>query len=108
MHSSLFRTALLSLLCAVSFSAVADSASDMADMQKKLNQETLDKPFAVEDVAKIDTYINDAMKKNLQPKQTPPNGWQPGYTCDSYYRGRYSYYGYRDCMYYHRYYGRYW
>lgn len=94
-------------LCSVI--ANADDASDMAAMQKQLNAETMNKPFEVEDAAKVDAYVNDAMKKNLQPKQTAPTGWAPGYTCDSYYHQySYNYYGYRDCMYYHRYYGRYW
>ena len=107
-NTPFLRAILFSLLFIPAPMLFADSASDMAEMQKKLNQETLDKPFAVEDVAKIDTYINDAMKKDLKPKQTPPSGWQPGYTCDSYYTGRYNYYAYRDCQYYHHYYGRYW
>jgi hypothetical protein len=88
--------------------ALADSASDMAEMQRKLNAETMEKPFSVEDTAKIDAYVADAMKRNLQPRQAAPSDWQPGYTCDSYYRYHHSYLGYRDCVYYHRYYGRYW
>jgi hypothetical protein len=116
MHTVLFRsffrgffqTTLFSLLCILAPAVFADSASDMAAMQQKLNQETLDKPFAVEDAEKIDSYINDAMKRDLKPKQTAPNGWLAGNTCDSYYAGRYNYYAYRDCQYYHRYYGRYW
>ena len=89
--------------------AFADADADMAEMQKQLNQETMSSGFHVEDTARIDSYIQDAMKKNLQPKQNPPAGWQPGYTCASYYRRyAYSYNGYRDCLYYHRYYGRYW
>lgn len=31
---------------------------------------------------------------------------RPGYTCNDLWR--YSYYEYRDCVYYHCYYGRYW
>ncbi|MDB6061137.1 MAG: hypothetical protein JWM78_1240 [Verrucomicrobiaceae bacterium] len=109
MNTSILRTALFPLLLISAATSFADTASDRAEMQKKLNQETMDKPFAVEDVAKIDTYIADAMKKNLQPKKVAPNGWQSGYTCDSYYQTyTYNYNGYRDCMYYHRYYGRYW
>ncbi len=89
---------------------LADAKSDMAEMQKQLNQEVMDSEFETEDVAKIDGYIKDAMKKDLKPKTTPPQNWQPGYTCDSYYRRyyRYNYYGYRDCLYHYRYYGRYW
>ena len=84
-------------------------ADDMAEMQKKLNAETMDKPFQVEDATKVDSYIQDAMKKDLKPNPTVPANWGPGYTCDSYYhRYSYNYYGYRDCMYYHHYYGRYW
>lgn len=105
-----FRTALFSFACVAFISSTfADSASEMAEMQKRLNQETQEKPFQVADAAKIDSYIADAMKRNLQPKQTPPDNWQPGYTCDSYYNQYgYNYNGYRDCMYYQHYYGRYW
>lgn len=85
-------------------------AETAAEMQQRLNQEVLNSAFHVEDTAKIDSYIADAMQKKLKPKTTPPPNWQPGYTCDSYYRHYYgyNYYGYRDCLYYHRYYGRYW
>ncbi len=86
--------------------SMADDASDMAKMQRKLNAETMQKPFAVEDAAKIDSYVNEAMKKNLQPRTAPPSYWRPGYTCNSIYGNSWT--DYRDCMYYHRYYGRYW
>jgi len=88
--------------------AFADSAQERAEMQRRLNAETMQKPFAVEDAAKVDAYVADAMKRNLQPRQTAPNEWRPGYTCDSYYHSYRNYLGYRDCVYYHRYYGRYW
>jgi Ni/Co efflux regulator RcnB len=86
--------------------ALADDEDDMAEMQKRLNAEVMQKPFTVEDAAKVDAYVQDAMKKNLKPKQTAPKTWRPGYTCNDLWR--YSYYDYRDCVYYHRYYGRYW
>jgi hypothetical protein len=79
---------------------------NMAEMQKKLNAEVMEKPFTVADQAKVDAYINEAMQKNLKPKQQAPQHWSPGYTCQDLWR--YSYNEYRDCAYYYRYYGRYW
>jgi len=100
----------LACLAAIACNTFADTKSDMAEMQKQLNQETMSSGFQVEDTAKIDSYIQDAMKKNLKPDVKQPENWQPGYTCDSYYRHyyRYNYYGYRNCLYHYRYYGRYW
>lgn len=86
--------------------AIATDEDDMAEMQKRLNAEVMEKPFTVEDAAKVDAYVQDAMKKNLKPKEKPPARWRSGYTCQDLWR--YSYNDYRDCVYYHRYYGRYW
>lgn len=110
MRPRIFFTLLLSTLLTsfLSFSATT-RADEMAEIQKRLNAETMDKPFQVEDAAKVDSYIQDGMKKDLKPNPTAPANWGPGYTCDSYYHHySYNYYGYRDCMYYHHYYGRYW
>lgn len=98
------------LLASLTLPALADQKSDMAGMQRQMNQETMSSGFQAEDTAKIDSYIQDAMKKDLKPTTPAPANWQPGYTCDSYYRHHYAYnyYGYRDCMYRYRYYGRYW
>lgn len=73
-------------------------------MQKKLNAQVLEKPFSVEDVEKIDLYIKDAMKKDIKPREKPPASWRRGYTCEKLH----NYTEYRDCVYYYRYYGRYW
>jgi hypothetical protein len=86
--------------------AFASDEEDMADMQKKLNAEVMQKPFTLEDAARVDAYVREAMKNNLRPIQTPPKDWRPGYTCNDLWR--YSYDEYRDCFYYHRYYGHYW
>jgi hypothetical protein len=77
---------------------------EMAEIQRQLNAEVMAQPFGVEEMAKIDAYIADAMKRNLVPQ--PYKGaqaWQPGMTC-AHLRG---YYGRRDCRYYRRYHGRY-
>ena len=74
------------------------------EMQKKLNQGVMQKEFSVEDTAKIDAYIKDAMKKDLKPQEKPPAGWRPGYTCADLH----NYYEYRNCLYYYRYHGYYW
>ncbi len=89
------------------WSAVAGTDDDdAAALQKRLNEGVMQKPFSVEDSAKIDAYVKESMKKDLKPKLTPPPHWVPGYTCMNLWR--YSYYEYRDCVYYHRYYGHYW
>ncbi len=82
----------------------ASDEEDMAAMQKKLNAEVMEKPFSVEEIGKIDAYVKDAMKKDLKPREKAPANWQAGYTCANLY----NYYDYRDCAYYHHYYGRYW
>lgn len=82
-----------------------DEEDDLAKMQQQLNAQVMQKPFTVEDTAKLDAYIKDAMKKNMKPKEQPPAAWRPGWTCANL---MYSYYQYRNCMYYYRYYGYYW
>jgi len=77
----------------------------MAEMQKKLNAESAALPFLAEQPAKVEAYIEDSLKKKVVPP--PYNGtyWRPGYTCHNLLR--YSWLEYRNCRYYHRYYGRY-
>ena len=86
----------------------ASDEDDMAEMQRQLNKEVLEKPFSVADQAKIDAYVQDAMKKNLQPIENPPANWnwQPGYTCANIYN--YGWHAYSQCAHYHHYYGHYW
>ena len=77
---------------------------EMAEIQRQLNAEVMAQPFGVEEMAKIDSYIEDAMKRNLVPQ--PYKGaqvWAPGMTCAHLH----GYYYRRDCRYYHRYYHRY-
>lgn len=98
---------LLILITPFSCAALAQTAEELAEMQKKLNAQTLERPFSVEDEAKIDAYIKDAMKKELEPEQKQaPSYWRPGYTCADIYS--YGWSAYRNCRYYRRYYGRYW
>lgn len=85
----------------------ADEEADMAAYQARLNAEVMEKPFSVEDEAKIDAYVKSAMEKDLKPDiSSKPANWQPGYTCANVYGV--SWYAYRNCRYYHRYYGHYW
>lgn len=86
----------------------ADDAEDMAEMQRQLNAEVMAQPFDPGDPARVDAYIVEAMKKGIKPVATPPKYWRPGYTCDHIRRHHYSYRAYRNCLYHHRYYGRYW
>jgi hypothetical protein len=88
--------------------ATAGTAEDRERelMQQQLNQQVMAAPFSVEDQARIDAYVKNAMEKDLKPVPNPPPYWRRGYTCDS-IRG-YGWRAYGDCYYYHRYYGRYW
>ncbi len=100
----LFNGVLLGL-CIVNVGIV--SADDMAEMQKRLNQETMAKPFSVPDEGKINKYIEQATKSNVKPAEYKGKHWKRGYTCADLYRYSRSYYDYRNCRYYHHYYGRY-
>ena len=85
----------------------AQTEAELAAMQKQLNAQVMEKPFSVEDEAKIDAYIKSSMEKDLKPEVTKaPSYWKPGYTCADIYS--YGWNSYRNCRYYHRYYGTYW
>ncbi len=88
--------------------ATAGSAEDRERelMQQQLNQQVMAAPFSVEDQARIDAYVKNAMQKDLKPVPNPPPYWRRGYTCDSI--RSYGWRAYGDCYYYYRYYGRYW
>jgi len=81
-------------------------ADERSDLQKRLNEEVLSKPFSVENEANLNAYIEEATKRGTPPKTQPSKYWRNGYTCGD--LRRYSWTDYRDCSYYHRYYGRYW
>jgi len=93
------------LLFIFSQSAFANEEDDLAEMQKQLNAETMNKPFLAEQPEKVDAYIKEAMKKNIKPLEYQGTHWRRGYTCHNLLR--YSWHEYRNCRYYHRYYGRY-
>tara|TARA_Y100001001_G_scaffold113028_1_gene110702 strand:+ start:1505 stop:1864 length:360 start_codon:yes stop_codon:yes gene_type:complete len=79
----------------------------MAEMQRRLNAEVMERPFSVEAEEKIDAYIKNAMAKDLKPEvRKAPDFWRPGYTCRDIYHHGWNYY--RNCRYYRSYYGRYW
>jgi hypothetical protein len=104
---SIFRKkislAALSFLMITSVSALAD---ERTEIQKRLNDQVLDKPFSVESEASLNAYIADATKRGLPPKSEPSKYWRQGYTCND--LRRYSWTDYRDCSYFHHYYGYYW
>ena len=99
---SLFSCALL-FTCSVGWAASDDA--EMEAMQKQLNQQVMEKPFLAEEPEKVDAYIKEAMKKNLKPPVYKGDHWRRGYTCHDMLR--YNWYEYRNCMYYHSYYGYY-
>jgi len=82
------------------------NAGDKASMQDRLNDEVLDQGFDVKGEAELNSYIEEATRKGLEPKVKPSSHWRRGYTCND--LRRYSWSEYRDCVYYHRYHGRYW
>lgn len=84
-----------------------DSFADQrSEMQKRLNEQVMEKPFSVENEANLNAYIEEATKRGTPPRSEPSKYWRRGYTCGD--LRRYSWYDYRDCSYYHRYYGYYW
>ena len=85
----------------------ADSEEDeMAAMQRQLNSEVMAQGFDPGDQVKLDAYMAEALKKDIKPAGNRPSYWRPGYTCNNIYS--YGYRTWRNCNYYHRYYGRYW
>jgi hypothetical protein len=82
-----------------------DSGDQTSERQKQLNEAVLLQPFSVEEQAKLEAYLQDALKRKIVPGEYTGTHWRRGYTCRD--LRPYSYYEYRDCMYYYRYYGRY-
>ena len=80
-------------------------AQTAAEMQRQLNQQTLDRNFDVKSEAELNSYIDAATKRGEVPKPYQGTNWRPGYTCAD--LRPYGWREYRDCMYYYRYYGRY-
>lgn len=99
---------LAGVLAALHGPAQGGNADDLERerMQRQLNEQVMAAPFSVEDQARIDAYVKQAMEKDLKPVPNPPPYWRRGYTCDSI--RSYGWRAYGDCYYYHRYYGRYW
>lgn len=100
---------LYTLLVPVSFvfsnNAFASDEDDMAEMQRQLNSDVMSQPFLAEQPEKVDAYIQESLKKKVVPPEYTGSNWQPGYTCRDLLR--YSWNEYRNCRYYHRYYGYY-
>lgn len=97
------------LVLVVSASAAMADDDARAAMQRALNAEVLAAPFDPGDVNKAKAYADAAIKKDIKPVVVAPTYWRPGWTCG--HLTRYRYYRYRDyrnCVYHHRYYGRYW
>ncbi|MBS3965286.1 MAG: hypothetical protein KGZ80_12505 [Methylomonas sp.] len=97
---------LLSLSLSMLLATTTVSAESVADIQKRLNEEVLQKPFSAETEANLNAYIQEATKRGTPPKTEPSRFWRRGYTCAD--LRRHSWTDYRDCSYYHRFYGRYW
>jgi len=95
----------ISTLLSIFQPALASDEDDMAAMQKRLNAEVLDQPFLAEQPAKVEAYIQEALKNNLVPPEYSGTYWRRGYTCRDLLR--YSWQEYRNCRYYYRRHGRY-
>jgi hypothetical protein len=86
-----------------------DTDTAREEMQRALNKEVMSTPFNPGDTRKAEAYAEQARRQNVPPVMQPPAYWLPGWTCASMTAYRYySYPAYRDCIYYHHYYGRYW
>ncbi len=98
---------LLTIIMMFSFSSsgYANEEEDLAEMQRQMNAEVMNKPFLAEQPEKVDAYIKEAMKKNIKPKVYKGNHWQRGYTCRDMLR--WSWTEYRNCRYYYNYHGSY-
>lgn len=102
-----FRVSILTLLLCASGLAFGETEAEA--LQRKLNDEVTASAFNAGDIKKADAFANDALKKGIQPVSTAPTYWQPGWTCSYLTSYRYyNYYDYRNCIHYHRHYGRYW
>ena len=105
------RTLLLLMagLASLAAHAADDGAAERARMQRALNEQVMSAPFNAGDIKKAEDYAEQAKKQGVLPVPRPPAYWAPGWTCSSLpaYVG-YVYTDYRNCIYYHRYYGRYW
>ena len=97
---------LVIFLCMFAQSLIAETEEEeMARMQKQLNQGVMNQPFLAEQPEKVDAYIKESLKNNIKPPEYQGRHWRRGYTCRDLLR--YSWHEYRNCRYYHRYYGRY-
>ena len=106
MANRIFGAVLLAGLLAVPSLGFADSAADLAEMQKKLNQEVMEAPFDANIEMKATKEIDALVKQGAKPKSPYwGNLWQPGWnSCNHLYKYGYNYY--RDCRYHRRYHGR--
>lgn len=87
----------------------AARAAERAAAQQALNERVLAREFDAGDLKKIDEEVEANLKKKVKPVEQAPQGWQPGWTCAELWRLRPGdWASYRNCRYYHRYYGRYW
>jgi len=98
-------TGLFFSLCLPGSGVATEEEEDLAEMQKQLNAETMSKPFLAEQPEKVDAYIKEAMKKNLEAPEYTGIYWRRGYTCHDLLR--YNWLEYRNCRYYYRRHGRY-
>ena len=93
------------LVLSVSTICLASDEDDLAEYHKSLNQEVMSQEFFAEQPEKVEAYIAESMKKDLKPPEYTGKNWRAGYTCRNLLA--YSWYEYRNCRYYHRYYGYY-
>jgi hypothetical protein len=94
--------------CAAAIAA-DDAEKAREEMQRQLNQQVMSAPFNAGDIKKAESYAEEAKKQGVVPVPQPPRYWAPGWTCANLTGYAYYNYGdYRNCIYYHHYYGRYW
>ncbi len=106
---SMAAGALCGVLLGTLMPGAALAQDDREAMQRKLNEAVMAAPFDPGDVNKAEAYAEQAKKQNVQPVAQPPTYWAPGWTCANLTTYAYYNYGdYRNCIYYHHYYGRYW
>lgn len=106
-NSSVYIAVIFAGFIPLSLSAAVELTEEekLAQMQQQLNAEVMSKPFLAERPEEVDAYIKGMLEKNVKPPEYSGKYWRPGYTCRNLLR--YDWTEYRNCRYYHRYYGRY-
>lgn len=99
-----FFKLILAFVALIQYPVWADD--EMAEMQRKLNQQVMERPFAFRNEQDVERYIEKTLKSGKAPDVRPGKHWRRGYTCAD--LRIHSLHEYANCLAYYRYYGKYW